>query len=228
MAAPTPLTWNLYVAAVANLAVLKTQTTGGVVEGVDAQFNTMLPGAVQYAELRIQRDLDLLPSQTSQDYALTTGNNQLQLGVADFVTVQTVMLTVNGATLPLTPVSKEFLQNVCGTQASTGIPVYFAMAGGDQATGGNTYNNILVGPYPDDDYAVTIYGTQRLPSLYAYANAGQAAVGTTFISSQLPDMLVQASMIVVSQYQRNFGAQAPSSDGAVSYTHLTLPTNREV
>lgn len=211
--AANPLTYNGFVTSLATMTVEGYETVSGVVQGTNAAFNVVVPQALNYAELRIQRDLDLLPSLTSRNYALVTGNNELALGVGDFITVQTMTLTVSGATIPLLPVSKEFLQNVCGTAASTGTPAYFAMSGGDQSTGGNTYNNILVGPYPDANYAVTIYGTQRLPSLYDYAVAGVADTSTTFISSQLPDLLLQASMILISQYQRNFGASAPNNDG---------------
>ena len=216
MTSPTnSLTYNGFVTALATMTVMGYETVAGVVQGVDADFQVLVPQALNYAELRIQRDLDLLPSQTSQNYALVTGNNQLQLGVGDFVTVQTLTITSNGATYPLLPVSKEFLQNVCGTSASTAMPAYFSMVGGDQTTGGNTYNNVLVGPYPDANYAVTVFGTQRLPSLYQYASAGVADTGLTFLSQWMPDLLLQASMILVSQFQRNFGTTMPNNDGGM-------------
>lgn len=200
-----PLTYNLYVAQIADLAVMQTTTVGGILQGVDASFNTLTPSTLNYAELRIQRDLDLLPSQTSRAYTMVAGNNQLQLDVDDFVTIQTIAVTSNNVTYPLLPTTKEFLQNVYGTSTSSALPQYFAMYGGDLSSGGNTYNNIIVGPYPDSAYPVTVTGTVRLPSLYQNAVAGLADTGTTFISANLPDLLVQASMIYISQFQRNFG-----------------------
>ncbi len=217
MSATIPLTWNLFVTNLANMAVMQTQTVAGVVQGVDASFNVLVPQSLNYAELRIQRDLDLLPSLTSRSYALASGNNQLQLGTGDFVTVQTLTIAANGSTYPLLPVSKEFLQNVCGDAASTATPTYFAMVGGDLTSGGNTYNNILVGPYPDQNYPVTVFGTQRLPSLYQYASAGAADTGLTFISQWLPDLLLQAAMIPVSEFQRNFSANSNDPEMPGSY-----------
>ncbi len=218
------LTYNGFVAALANLAVVQVQTVAGVVQGVDAAFNTLIPQALNYAELRIQRDLDLLPSLTSRSYALATGNNTLTLDVDDFVTVQTISLTANGATFPLLAVTKEFLQNVCGTAAATAIPAYFAMSGGDLANGGNTSNNILVGPYPDANYAVTIYGTVRLPSLYQSATTALAATTTTFISTYYPDLMLQAALIPVSQFQRQFGGvgNAPEMPGSYELQYENL------
>jgi len=207
MTAPqtTPLTYNGYITQVATMAVVNTTTVSGVVQGVDASFNAIVPQMLNYAELRIQRDLDLLPSQTSRTYTLVTGNNQLQLDADDFVTVQTIAITSGGITYPLLPSTKEYLQNVYGSSASTAMPTLFAMYGGDLASGGNNYNNILLGPYPDSDYSVTVTGTVRLPTLYQNATTAQAATGTTFISTYFPDMLVQASMIYIAQFQRNFG-----------------------
>ena len=181
----TPLTYNGYVTQVATMAVVNVQTTSGVVVGIDAEFNAIIPQMLNYAELRIQRDLDLLPSQTSRPYTLTIGNNQLQLGAYDFVTVQTVTLNVSGVTYPLLPSTKEYLQNVYGSSAvgSRGQPKLFAMYGGDLATGGETYNNILLGPYPDIAYNVEVIGTVRLPTLYENATTPLAATGTTASAS---------------------------------------------
>lgn len=217
----TPLTWNTYFQAVANMMVVQTTTTGGVVVGVDAETNTFMPNACQYAELRIQRDLDLLPARTSRNYTLTAGSNQIVLSPNDFVSVE----TISGSGVdPLLPASVEFIQNVYGPSATLGTPAYFCMYGGDQATGGQTSNIIVVGPPPVNDYNITVTGFQRLPSLYAYANAVDAATGTTFISTYYPDMLIQASMVYVAEYQRNFGAVSndPQMPGIYESQYQTL------
>ena len=215
----TPLTYNGYVTQVATMAVVDTTTSSGVVVGVDPAFNAIIPQMLNYAELRIQRDLDLLPSQTSRTYTLTTGSNTLQIDVDDFVTIQTIQVTDgNGSITPLLPVTKEVLQNVYNSPSSTDTPVWFAMYGGDLSTGGNTSNNIIVGPYPDANYPVTITGTVRLPTLYQYSTSGTAAsTSTTFISTYLPDLLIQASMIYIAQFQRNFGSA--SNDPAMGPTY---------
>lgn len=219
MASPqtTPLTYNLYVTQVATMAVVNTTTVSGVVQGVDPAFNAIIPQMLSYSELRISRDLDLMPSLTSNSYQLSPGSNVLQLGVSDFVTVQTVGVTVGGALTPLLPVSKEYLQVVYGDPSFTAQPVAFAMIGGDAATGGNTFNNILVGPYPDINYPVAVMGTVRLPTLYQNATQALAATATTFISTWLPDLLIQASMIYIAQFQRNFLPTSNDPDQPGSY-----------
>ena len=61
-----PLTYNLYVTQIATMAVVETQVVTGVVTGVDQAFNDIIPQMLNYAELRIQRDLDLLPALTTR------------------------------------------------------------------------------------------------------------------------------------------------------------------
>lgn len=198
-----PLTYNGFVTQIATLAVYQTTTINGVVVPNDPEFQNLLPSLFNYSELRIQRDLDLLPSQTTRPYTMTTGNNVLTLSVDDFVTVQTVSPT---GFAPLTPVSKEFIANVYPSGSTNALPQYFAMLGGDLATSGNTSNLILLGPTPDQNYATSIVGTIRMPSLYLNGTTMLANTANTFISSYLPDLMVQAGMVYISEYQRTWGA----------------------
>ena len=216
----TPLTYNGYVNQIATLAVVNTTTSGGVVSGVDPAFNTLIPQMLNYAELRIQRDVDLLPLLTSNSsYSLVTGSNLLQVSVNDFVTIQTISVVNGTATIPLLPTTKEFLQNVYNDSSATyqGQPLYFAMYGGDAATGGNTTQNIIVGPYPNQSYPVLLTGTIRMPTLNNFATPAYANTSTTFISTYLPDLLIMASMIYISGFQRNFGRQSDDPAMAQSY-----------
>jgi hypothetical protein len=214
-----PLTWNGFVSAVANLAVEDVSLVNGVMTG-NAQFNQALATAISYSENRCQRDLDLLALETSRGYVLTTGINLLAVPPTDFVTVRTI--EVGGA--PLLPVSKEYVQNVFPSGSTLGTPTVFAMYGGGASDGGNAASNILLGPAPDTPYAATVTGTQRMPSLYYSATTPLAATGTTWISTNLPDLLVQAAMIPISEYQRQFGATSndPQMPGIYEQNYMTL------
>ena len=220
----TPLTWNSYFQAVTTMMVVAVTTTAGVVVGVDADTNTVMPQALQYAELRIQRDLDLLPARTSRSYTLASGSNQLALSSNDFITIETISVNPGTGYAPLQPASVEFLQNVYAPSSTPGTPVYFAMYGGDLATGGNTSNILLLGPPPAGNYATIVTGMTRLPSLYAFANPAGAATGATFISTYYPDLLIQASMVFIAQFQRNFDATSndPKMPGIYESQYQTL------
>lgn len=212
MANPTALTFNGWLSAVAALAVETTTTVSGVNQFTSPALQALVPQILNYSELRIQRDCDLNQLSTSNAYAFTANNNVLAIPLGDFVAVQT--MSVNGA--PLTPVSREFLQNVWGTSTGAAQPSYFAPYGGD-SNGGNTSTNFIVGPWPDQAYSVTVTGLTRSPSLYVNATPSLAGSATTFISSWLPDLLIQASLIMVAEYQRNFGPTSNDPQMGLSY-----------
>jgi hypothetical protein len=133
--------------------------------------------------------------------------------IGDFVTVLTLL--VNG--VPLLPVSLEMLQNVYGSGSTSAQPLYYANYGGDAGTGGNDFNIFQLGPIPDQAYPVTAVGTVRLASLNTFNQSPQAGSATTFISQFLPDLMLQAAMIYVSEFQRNFGAAAGDPQMAMTY-----------
>ncbi len=195
------LTYNDYVTQIATLAV---------VSPTDSAFLTILPQMLTYAENRIYRDLDFLSTtQALSGYQFSIGSRSLTIPPSTFVTLQqinvitpaTVVSANTGTRVTLLPTTKEFIDNVYPSSASAGVPAYFAMF--DQST-------ILVGPWPDATYSVEVVGTYRPESL----SAGNP---TTFLSLYLPDLLIMASMIYVSGYQRNFGRANDDPQMAVSY-----------
>jgi hypothetical protein len=220
----TPLTYNGYVVQIATMAVVNTTVTAGVVVGVDAAFNDIIPQMLNYSELRIQRDLDLLPLTSSNTYTMPAGNNIFEISTNDFVTIQTITGAPSSGCgglsplpLPLLPTTKQFLDNVYGFGSTSGVPLYFAMYGGDYPSG-TVYNKMFIGPTPDRNYSVTVTGTVRMPTLYQYStNPTDANTGTTFISTYYPDLLIMASMIYISAYQRNFGRMSDDPSMAQSY-----------
>src|SRR6185312_13157023 len=89
---------------------------------------------INYAELRIQRDLDLEQSVTNNStLALTTGNNLLTMDVNSFITVQDMAYVSGTKTIPIMPTSKWVIQNVYPDSSITGPPVYFSPYGGDSS-----------------------------------------------------------------------------------------------
>lgn len=174
--------------------------TMAVIPVADPNYTIIIPQMINYAELRMQRDLDFLSTQTSNtSYSCTAGNNTLTIPTSSFVTLQTIEVTNgSGVSTPLLPVAKEYIQNVWGSGSTQGIPVIFAVYGGDSATAGETSQNIILGPTPDSAYALRLTGTIRSTPL-------SATNTSTFISVYLPDLFIMASMIYISAYQRNFG-----------------------
>src|ERR1700761_507005 len=217
-----PLSFNAWVQTIAALSVELTVETGGVQAFVTPPLQTILPQILSYAEGRIQRDIDALQARSSNTYTLTQASNILAIPINDFLVIETLEGTQvsNGVVVnswTLTPVAREFIQNCYSGLFCAGMPKYFAMYGDTFGDGANTSVNILLGPPPNAAYPVRATGVIRMPSLLQFATAGAADTSYTYISQWLPDLLVMASMIFVSAYQRNFSATSDSKDMPVNY-----------
>lgn len=205
------LTYSTYKTQIAQMAVVAED---------DTNFLAILPMMIDYASLRIARDLDLMFTSASlhgAGYKLTAGNRNLSFSQnlpdgTSFVVSEQINLIVGateatnpdtGTRVPLLPTSKEFLDAVYGSAApaNRAQPKYFV-----------PFNETLffVGPVPDVDYYVEVVGTLRPAPL-------SDLVPETFISQYLPDLLVMASMVYISAYQRNFGKESDDPQMAQSY-----------
>jgi len=202
------LTYTTYKTQIAQMAVVAED---------DVNFLAILPMMIDYASLRICRDLDLMFTSVSlygAGYKLTAGNRNLSFsqdlpnGTSFVVSEQINLITPAGQTnpdaatrTPLMPATKEFLDAVYGSATNTAQPKYFV-----------PFNETLffVGPTPNADYYVEVVGTIRPAPL-------SVAVPVTFISEYMPDLLVMASMIYISAYQRNFGKESDDPQMAMSY-----------
>lgn len=178
----------------------------------DPNFLSNLPSCIDYATDRITRELDLLNTVTANStLALTVGTRIISLAslnpvfnVLRQVNVLTPVGTTNpdlGTRNPLTISTTAFLNQVYGSNAVTDVPEYFAMV---------TDQTIMVGPYPDQAYNLEIIGTVR-PTPISATNP------TNWISLYLPDLFLQCSMIQMSGFKLNFGAQADDPKSAMSY-----------
>jgi hypothetical protein len=182
------------------------------------EFTALIPMMLNYAEQRIQRDMELLNTQVMRGpYALVIGSNQLSVPPSDLLTVQDVLVSIAGTPTPMHPVSKAYLLTVWPSTSTPGPPKVMALEGGDLATQGLTSTIILLGPPPDAPYQVNCIGESRAPTLAGFANTAQAGTNSTWIATWLPDLLVMACMIYVSAYQRDFGRQSDDPQMAQSY-----------
>lgn len=164
----------------------------------DPGFVAILPSAIDYAEQRCYRELNLLNTvQTDASVSTVASMRTLAIPQSFIVVNSAAILTPAGATQangtrrPMTPVSVDVINALWPVaNASQDVPSMFAMQ--DQWT-------MILGPSPDAAYAVEVVGTYR-PAALSASNT------TTFLSTYLPDLFFAASMIFMSLYQRNFSA----------------------
>ena len=197
----TGLTWTTYVNEMALLAV---------VDPTDTNFLANLPSTIDYAELRIYQDLQLLSTVTPvTGLSLAVNSPTLTIPISTFITLQDVNVITPvgtsdpavGTLNPCLPVTKEYLQYEWPSAVGAGVPNKFAMV---------SQNVLRFGPWADQPYALYLVGTVRPASL-------SASNTTTFISTYLPSLMLMASMIFISGYQRNFGRQSDDPQMSVSY-----------
>jgi hypothetical protein len=220
--ATNPLSYNAYIQNVGVMAVALTNEVSGVYQFTDATLQEIVGQMLNYSELRIQRDIDFLQARASNTYTLAPGSNLLSIPINDFLTVETLEITQNnGAQVvnssPMTPVSREFIQNCYSGLTQSGQPKFFAMAGDTFGDGANANINVLLGPPPNFSYPVRVNGVIRLPSLAQFATAGPADTSYTYISQFMPDLLMMASMIYISAFQRGFSSTSDDPNMGQSY-----------
>lgn len=190
----------------------------------DPNFTTIVPDAIDYAEQRMYRELDLVNTRVLQTTTLTTGTRILNLPsaagtfvVADRINVITPAsaTTANAGTRnPLMPTSQDTIDFMFPSTAYSSVPVYFAM---------NTQTMAMLGPAPDQPYLVEVSGTIRPPAL-STTNV------TTLLTVYLPDVFLAATMIFGAGYQKNFGAQSSDPQSALAWEqqYQTLLKSAEV
>jgi hypothetical protein len=194
---PTGFTYATYEAAV--VTQIPTIVT-------DPNFVTMLPNAIDYAELSIMRDLDFLAMKGAVALGnLTVGNNTLPLATT-IVVAETVYYS-GGV---VTPASQDYILTVYAG-AANGPPLYWAPIGNAAGSPWTPALEVLFGPAADITYAMTAYCSQRAAPL-------SSTNTTTFISLNLPDLFWAAGMIFWAGYLKSFGSQSDDPRMAVSWT----------
>lgn len=187
--------YNSYVIALQTLVVS---------QAPDVPFTNILPSAIDYAEQRIYRELNLLNTvQVDETTLLAAGDRTVEIPntfiVVNNINVITPVGTTgtDGTRVPLTPVSRDVLDLLWPSNAvaNRGVPSMFAMV---------TQWDIIVAPPPDAAYALEVVGTYR-PEALSSSNQ------TTFLSERLPDLFMAASMIFMAMYQRNYASSGGQS-----------------
>jgi hypothetical protein len=169
---------------------------------VDQSYNNWLPRAIEAAEQRIYRELDLLACYfVDSTQAVTPNTRQFTLptDAGTFIVVSEVcVFSPAGTRVQLLPVSKEYLDACWPTDAPAFIPsVPQVWCPFNQST-------IILGPAPDTAYGTEITGMAR-PAPLSSTNV------TTPIVSYVPDLMIFASLLSFISFQRDLGAA--SSDG---------------
>jgi len=194
----------------------------------NSYFVIELPNAIDYAEQRIYRELDLISAVTTDATQSCAPMSRTVQVPAAFVTVTGVnLITPAGTANPnsgtrnaLTPVAQSWLDFAWPSSAGATLPTkyhWFTQGGGVNAQG-----YITLGPWPDQNYTVEYEGTQR-PAPLSASNL------STFLTTYLPDLFLVAAMLHLCAYQKNWSALGDDPNSAATWEaqYLKLKTSAD-
>lgn len=184
----------------------------------NADFQAILPTAIEYGEGRCYRDLDLVAAtvtDASSALSASVRNFTLPTTVGTFLIVTGMNVITPAATAPeagtrnpLIPASREFLDLTWPNSTGATVPQYFnlntlSLAGGQ--------NQVVVGPWPDAAYYVEVIGKIQPAAL-------SATNPTTYLTANYPDLFMMAcALYYVGPYMKNVGAASDDARSAVSF-----------
>lgn len=193
------MTYDEYTATMQNLLVIDSSSNAAYVQ--------ILPQMIAYSEHRIQADLDLIATTTSDTVPLVTGRRTVSIPACIYI-VNSVNLITPSTTQPdqgtratLQRVSVEAMNWMWPTSTDTGAPQNYAILND---------TTCILGPTPDAAYKAEFYGIFQLTPISADNQ-------TNWISVNIPDLLMAASMVFGTGWQRDFGAQSEDPQASQSW-----------
>lgn len=203
------LTYNSFVSEIATITVISSTV---LVSG-DNNFGGIMDAIINQAEGMLWRDLDLpVLSVTDASVVVTSGNHLVQLSTTQgtLLVIQTAnLLSTAGVTssfgnrLPMIPTSRAVIDAIYPSVASSncGQPQYFNRL---------SDNELYLGPAPDLPYGLEIVATIRPTAL-------SASNSSTWLTQNVPELMIAAGMVFAAGYMRNYGAQADDPKMAMSW-----------
>ncbi len=204
------LTYSSFVSEIASITVISSTV---LVSG-DTNFPTgIISAAIDYAEGRLYRELDLpVVSVVDTSVSCSSGVRSISLSTTQgelLVIERLNLLTSAGATssyaqrVPLTPASPAVIDCVYPSAASSncGQPTYFARLSNVE---------LIFGPTPDQPYGIEVQATIR-PSPLSTTNS------STWLTQNVPELMIAGAMIFMSGYMRDYGAQSDNPQMAQSW-----------
>ncbi len=183
----------------------------------NADLVIQLPNAIDYAEQRIYRELNMLVEDIRDGSASTTAgvrNFTLPTSIGTFQTISEINIITPASTAPesgtrnpCTPVSLSVLDFSWPSSTGAAVPNQFAYFSQSSVAG---QSNIVFGPWPSSTYRVEVVG-KIIPTPLSSTNT------TTFLTLYLPDLFLAATMIYLTGFMKNWGAQADDPRSGLSW-----------
>lgn len=204
-----------YVTAIGDLLQYTVVDATSATPFQNQDINNILPRMIEYAELRMYREFDFISTQINSGSICTAGSriapmpsNIVVLQTLNIITPASVTDPTVGVRNQMTRCSIEFMNYTWPDPTVQGLPTLYALSQAIATT--NPLSGIRVAPTPDAPYSIECVGTSR-PAPLSSVNT------STFLSLNMPDMMISASMIFGSGFQMNYGAQSENPQLAMSW-----------
>lgn len=209
------MNYSGYITAIGDLLQYTVTDATSATPFANTDINNILPDMIQYAELRIYREFDFLSTVVTATALCTSGSrnvtipsNLIVLQSANVITPYTQTNPDLGVRNKLDRTSIEFINYTWPDPSVTDLPTLYAFNQSTLTTG--ALPNIRVAPTPDHAYIIECLGTAR-PTALSSSNT------STFITLNVPDLFISASMVFGSGFQQNYGAQSENPQLATSW-----------
>ena len=201
-----------YTSFVSEIATITAITSSVLVNG-DNNFQGPMPFIIDQAEGMIYRDLDLPAVRvTDTSVMCSSGVRSIALSTTQgtLLVVETLNLfssagttSSNGTRIPLVPAAQSVVDAIYPSAASSncGLPEFFARI---------TDTEIIFGPTPDQAYGTEVIATIR-------PNPLSASNSSTWLTQNLPELMVAAGMVAAAGYMRDYGSRSDDPQLAVSW-----------
>ena len=156
-------------------------------ENAETTFVSNLDTFIESCEERIFKNVGLTFFRRNQTANLTASNPYLNMP-SDFLAPFSLSYTSGTTKTFLEFKDVNYLQDYAPDTSVTGVPRYYAPF---------DYQNFLIAPVPDDNYAVELHYYYRPASLTAQADGG-----TTWLSVNAPQAMLYGSLIAAYTFMK--------------------------
>lgn len=209
------MNYSGYVTAIGDLLQYIVTDATSATPFEDTDINNILPDMIQYAELLIYREFDFISTVVTKTALCTSGSRNVTVPTSLIVLQSANVITPYTATDPdlgirnkLDRTSIEFMNYTWPDPSYTGLPTLYTLNQANLTTG--ALPDIRVAPVPDHAYTIECLGTAR-PAALSSTNT------STFLTLNMSDLFISASMIFGAGFQQNYGAQSENPQLATSW-----------
>lgn len=211
------MNYSQYVTTIGTLLQYQIVDASSATPFLETDANNILPSLISYAELRLYREMDFISTIVAPTTTTTSGIRTI-ITPPSLIVLQSMNIITPAGKTPDQSGSKrnavqrtsiEYINATYPTVSITGLPEFYAYTQIALTTNPNP-TTIALAQTPDATYTVECLGTAR-PAALSSTNT------STFLTLNMPDIFIAASMVYGAGFQRDYGQQSDDPQLAQSW-----------